>query len=110
MDHKQILSDAISILRDREMQYGNIHDVTGRACDIFELITGVGMSSYHANIFLHSVKLARMKEAPEKPDNYADGINYLAFAGEFAMMKAPADEVINAGMRDLVEQFSTQEA
>jgi hypothetical protein len=109
MDHKQILGDAIAILRDRETQYGNIHDVTGRACDIFELITGVHMSSHHANMFLHCVKLARIKGSPEKPDNYADGINYLAFAGEFATMQAPADDTINAGMRDLVEQLNTQE-
>lgn len=109
MDHKQILSDAIAILRDRDMQYGNIHDVTGRACEIFELITGVSMSSHHANMFLHCVKLARIKGSPGKTDNYADGINYLAFAGEFATMQAAADDMVNAGMRDLVEQLNTQE-
>lgn len=109
MDHKQILGEAIAILRDRDQQYGNIHDITGRACQIFELITGMTMSSHQANMFLHCVKLARMKPQPGKVDNYADGINYLAFAGEFATMQDPASDMINAEMRDIVNKLNTQE-
>jgi hypothetical protein len=110
MDHKEILGEAIAILRDRDQQYGNIHDITGRACQIFELITGMTMTSYQANMFLHCVKLARMKPQPGKVDNYADGINYLAFAGEFAVAADQANNAaLNAEMRDLVNKLNTQE-
>jgi hypothetical protein len=109
MDHKQILGEAISILRDRDMQYGQMQDVVIRACEIFELTTGREMSAYHANMFMHSLKLARLRTSPQKPDNYVDGINYLAFAGEFAIPTDPADAILNAGMRDLINQLNTQE-
>ena len=85
-----------------------------RACEIFEMITGKEFSPYEANIFMHSLKLSRMRKSPTKADNYVDGINYLAFAGEFATRTdaadtAISDEIINAGMRDLVGQLNTQE-
>jgi hypothetical protein len=80
-----------------------------RACDIFSLITGKTITPYEANIFLHSLKLARIRVAPTKRDSYIDGINYLAFAGEFAVPPGGAEALVNAGMRDLVEQMNTQE-
>ena len=109
MDHKQILGEAIAILRDRDAEYGQMNDVIIRACEIFELTTGKEFSPYYANMFMHSLKLARIKGTPSKLDNYADGINYLAFAGEFAIQTDAADAILNAGMRDLVDQLNKQE-
>lgn len=114
MNHTQILTDAVLILRDRDAQYGSMEETMVRACEIFELITGKELSPYHANVFMHSLKLARIRTSPQKPDNYVDGINYLAFAGEFATQTDAADAAISeailtAGMRDLVNQLNTQE-
>ena len=109
MDHTAILTDAVLILRDRDAQYGSMAETRTRACQIFELITGSPLSPYHANVFLHALKLSRIRTSPGKLDNYVDGINYLAFAGEFAVPPGGAEAIVNAGMRDLVEQMNTQE-
>ena len=109
MDHTKILTAAVLTLRDRDEQYGSMVDTMTRACQIFELITGSPLSPYHANVFMHSLKLSRIRTSPGKPDNYIDGINYLAFAGEFALPPGGAEAIVDAGMRDLVEQMNTQE-
>ena len=109
MDHAAILTDAVITLRNRDDQYGNMAETMTRACQIFELITGSPLSPYHANVFMHALKLSRIRTSPGKLDNYVDGINYLAFAGEFAVPPGGAEALVNAGMRDLVEQMNTQE-
>jgi hypothetical protein len=109
MDHTAILTDAVLILRNRDEQYGSMAETMTRACQIFELITGSPLSPYHANVFMHALKLSRIRTSPGKLDNYVDGINYLAFAGEFAVPPGGAEAIVNAGMRDLVEQMTTQE-
>jgi len=109
MNHTDILTQSVFVLRDRDAQYGSMQDTMIRACEIFEMITGKELSPYHANIFMHALKLARVRTSPGKLDNYIDGINYLAFAGEFAVPTGSAEEIVNAGMRDLVDQLNTQE-
>ena len=109
MDHTAILTDAVMTLRTRDEQYGSMTETMTRACRIFELITGSPLSPYHANVFMHALKLSRIRTSPGKLDNYVDGINYLAFAGEFAVPPGGAEALVNAGMRDLVEQMNTQE-
>ena len=112
MDHKAILGESIAILRDRNVQYGEMEDTVIRACEIFELTTGKELSPYHANMFLHCLKLARIKTAPSKLDSYIDGINYLAFAGEFATKTVALEGIattLNADMRELVEQLNVQQ-
>jgi hypothetical protein len=109
MDHTAILTDAVLTLRNRDDQYGSMTETMTRACQIFELITGSPLSPYHANVFMHALKLSRIRTSPGKLDNYVDGINYLAFAGEFAVPPGGAEALVNAGMRDLVEQMNTQE-
>jgi len=111
MNHTEILTESVLILRDRDTQYGNMEDTMIRACEIFEMITGKELSPYEANIFMHSLKLSRIRKSPTKPDNYVDGVNYLAFAGEFATKADAADlaisnEILNSGMRDLVDQLN----
>jgi hypothetical protein len=114
MNHTEILTASVLTLRDRDTQYGNMEETMVRACEIFEMITGKELSPYLANVFMHSLKLARIRTTPEKADNYIDGVNYLAFAGEFATRTdaantAVSDAIISSGMRDLVDQLNTQE-
>ena len=84
MDHKQILADAISTLENRGQDYGDVSELFERACSIYNLTTGEGFTPWQANIFMTSLKMARIKSNRPKADNYIDGINYLAFAGQFA--------------------------
>ena len=106
MEHKAIIGSAAAILRERNAQYGEMTVTITRACDMFSLITGKTITPYEANIFLHALKLARIRVAPTKKDSYIDGINYLAFAGEFATAGLEAENILNEGMREMVEILS----
>ena len=106
MEHKAIIGSAAAILRDRNEQYGDMTVTITRACDIFGLITGRPITPYEANIFLHALKLARIRVAPTKRDSYIDGINYLAFAGEFATSGHDVDGTLNESMKEMVEILS----
>ena len=106
MEHKAIIGSAAAILRERNEQYGEMVPTVTRACDIFGLITGRSITPYEANIFLHALKLARIRVAPTKRDSYIDGINYLAFAAEFATVGDEAEAIVNSGMREMVEILS----
>jgi Domain of unknown function (DUF6378) len=106
MEHKAILGSAAAILRERNEQYGDMTVTITRACDIYGLITGKTLTAYEANIFLHALKLARIRVAPAKKDSYIDGINYLAFAGEFATAGDDAESIVNEGMKEMVEILS----
>lgn len=107
MDHIEIIGKSVAILRDRNEQYGDVSDVFYRACGIFEMITGEPISRYHATVFMHSLKLARIKNAPGKMDNYIDAINYMAFAGQFSGEKV-AQTFVDDGVREMAEKLSPQ--
>ena len=105
MDHIEILGKSVAILRDRGEQYGQVGDVFTRACGIFEMITGASINRRDAALFMHSMKLARIKTTPEKMDNYIDGINYMAFAGQFVGDKA-AESMIDDGIREMAAKLA----
>jgi hypothetical protein len=107
MDHIEIIGKSVAILRDRNEQYGDVGDVFYRACGIFEMITGEPISRYHATVFMHSLKLARIKNAPGKMDNYVDAINYMAFAGQFSGENA-ANKTVDDGIREMAEKLAPQ--
>jgi len=87
MDHKEVLANAISTLEDRGQEYGDVSDTFERVCSIYNLMTGESFTPWQANIFMTALKMARIKSNRSKADNYIDGINYLAFAGQFAQAK-----------------------
>jgi hypothetical protein len=82
MEYAKIMHDAATIFNDRHQQYGDMKIVMERAAHISTLITGISMTSHDVALVLHAIKLARMGSDRNKADNYVDGINYLAFAGE----------------------------
>jgi len=87
MDHKEVLANAISTLEDRGQEYGNVSDTFERVCSIYNLMTGEAFTPWQANMFMMALKMARIRTNRSKSDNYVDGINYLAFAGQFAQAK-----------------------
>ena len=87
MNYADIINKSVSLFSDRGAQYGEVNYNMERACLIYNTITGERMTPYQANMFLHSLKLARIRSDWKKGDNYFDGINYLAFAGEAAQVK-----------------------
>jgi hypothetical protein len=87
MDHKEILSQSVNTLRDRGEEYGDENALFERTCSIYNLITGEAFTPWQANMFMTALKMARIQPNRSKADNYIDGINYLAFAGQFAQAK-----------------------
>ena len=78
------MTRATDILRDRGLLYGNVDDIHNDVSIIASVILGKNISSYDVAMIHHATKLARMKTSRTHKDNYVDGINYLAFAAEFA--------------------------
>jgi hypothetical protein len=109
MEHQAILGHAAVILGERAAQYGKMNDTIERACDIFALITGSRITPYEANIFMHSLKLARIRPNPQKADNFIDGVNYLAFAGEYATAGQSPETIVDEGMREMVDILNQSE-
>lgn len=84
MHHKEFLGTADGLVDERGKEYGDLNANFYRITSIFRAMTGVDLSPREAALFLHAVKLARLRTSPNKADTYLDGINYLAFAGQFA--------------------------
>lgn len=84
MDHKEVLSECIRILGDRGEQYGSVKESFRRAAAIASLKLGFEILPFEVCVILESVKDARRAYDHTKLDSYVDGINYAAFAAEFA--------------------------
>ena len=82
--HTDILTSTAHTLRDRTKQYGSPSETYQRAAAIASITTGKQMTHYDIAMIMHAVKLARMVTGRSNLDHYADAINYLAFAAEFA--------------------------
>lgn len=100
-NHKDILNLAAQTVAERGHRYGPVEASFDRIIKLFKLTTGRDLSMYEASMFLTCVKLARMADSPAHDDNYVDGINYLAFAAQFAPVgqtdTATNDAVNNLG-------------
>lgn len=81
--HMDILDTAGITLADRADQYGPAAPCFDRASKLASIILNKPVSRYDVAMVLHALKLARLQENRANPDNYVDGINYLAFGGEF---------------------------
>ena len=84
MDHKQVLAEAARLLSDRGQQYGAVQESFRRAAAIASLKLGFEILPFEVCVILESVKDARRAYDHTKLDSYVDGINYAAFAAEFA--------------------------
>jgi hypothetical protein len=84
MDHKQILKSASEILSQRGKQYGEVSDHFSRISQVATTLLNKQITPYDVVMIFHCTKLTRMQETPGDLDHYIDGVNYLAFAGQFA--------------------------
>lgn len=82
MKYRDIMSEAAQIANDRHASYGDMQICMERIAQIATLITGIRMTAHDVALIMHSVKLARIGSNRAHKDNYVDGVNYLAFAGE----------------------------
>jgi hypothetical protein len=85
MKHGEIIAEALKLLAPRGAVYGTVRENHDRIARIAGELTGrADLTARDVALVLVAVKLSRIAQSPEYLDSYADAINYLAFAGEFA--------------------------
>ena len=106
MNHKEVLSSAVGILKDRAAQYGPEEDCFGRISQLASIVLNKPVSPYDVAMILHCTKLGRLQENRTNPDNYVDGINYLAFGGQFAGLRASVEVAVEDDIAALARKFA----
>lgn len=111
MDHKDILTQSATILNKRAEQYGDMREVMHRASLHASLLLGRTVSKYEVATIMIAVKMSRIPSSVDLMDNYVDGINYMSFAGEFAVAEAKnnkSDEELYDGISEIARKFAPQ--
>jgi hypothetical protein len=94
MEYKNLMTEAIQIFNDRNARYGDMRICMDRAAQIATLITGIHLTPHDIALVLHALKLARLGNDRANPENYIDGINYYAFAGELISVQEEHSTII----------------
>lgn len=100
-----LLTYAFELINARGSDYDNLSNIEQNYREIAavaSVIVGKTLTARDVAMVMATVKLIRSKSAPDKIDNYVDGMNYLAFAACFQGLvpipplgaKAPAKEVV----------------
>lgn len=114
MDYRELMGDAAKIFNERNALYGDMKICLQRAAEISTLITGIHLTAHDVALVLHALKLARLGNDRGNKENYVDGINYYAFAGELISIhehaSSVAAEVEKSLHADLAELRSVVEA
>ena len=82
-----LLTLAFETINARGADYdkaNNIDQNFREAAAIASVVVGKTLTARDVAMVMHCVKLIRSKSAPDKLDNYVDGMSYLAFAACFA--------------------------
>jgi Domain of unknown function (DUF6378) len=81
-----LLSHAFELINARGGDYDNANGIEQNyreVAAIASVVVGKTLTARDVAMVMHCVKLIRSKSAPDKLDNYVDGMNYLAFAACF---------------------------
>jgi len=98
-----LLSLAFELINARGADYdkaNNIEQNFREAAAVASVIIDKPLTARDVALVMACVKMIRSKSAPEKIDNYVDGMNYLAFAAclqglvPLPPLGAPAKEVV----------------
>jgi hypothetical protein len=109
MNHREVLKSAASILNDRLREYGPEELCFQRIAGLATIVLNKHMDEYDIAMIMHCVKLGRLQESRGKSDSYIDGINYLAFAAQFADAKNPPepfDQAVEDEIRTLAQKYA----
>lgn len=84
MNSRDLLQQAADIFGERGRQYGDPTDLFDSISYVSSTVLGKTITPYDVAMIFHCTKLCRTKTSKLDMDHYVDGINYLAFAGQFA--------------------------
>ena len=112
MNHKDALLSAVTILNDRAVQYGPEELCFQRIANLATIVLNKYLNEYDIAMIMHCVKLGRLQESRDKADNYVDGINYLAFAAQFAAapdnasQPTEASDALEEGIANIAQKYA----
>jgi hypothetical protein len=89
VNHKDILTQSLSIIEDRHQDYGDASSSFTRAATIAGTILSKNISAYDVSVIMMAVKLARIANQRTHLDSWIDLVAYAGFAGQFAETKLP---------------------
>ena len=84
MKYTDIIREAVDKVDERGKEYGGVKDCFTASAEIASAILGKPITKAEVALVLHAVKLARLRYNPAHADSWVDGVNYVAFAGEFS--------------------------
>ena len=84
MNSQEILAKAAAVFDERGSQYGDPADMFDSISLVASVVLHRNLSAYDIAMIFHCAKLCRTTTSREELDHYVDGINYLAFAGQFS--------------------------
>jgi len=84
MNHTDVLTNAINILRDRDTKYGPVQEMFERTAKLASIILDRDVTPYEITVILKCLKDARKKYDRLNVEHYSDNINYEAFSYQFA--------------------------
>ena len=84
MNHREVLKQSASLISERGKEYGPEDACFQRSADLATIVLNKPISKYDVAMILGLNKMARLQESRAKMDHYVDGINYMAFAAQFA--------------------------
>lgn len=106
MKHTEILTSAVTILKDRALQYGPEEACFDRISSLASIILNKEISPYDVAIIQVCVKLGRLQEARTLKDNYIDTVNYIAFAAQFATGISSVQTAVSEDIKNLVDRLA----
>jgi midasin (ATPase involved in ribosome maturation) len=109
-NHTEILSTAAKTLRDRHTQYGPAEMCFDRISQIATLVLNKEISPYDVTMIMVAMKLGRLQEARALDDNYIDGINYMAFAAQFAKAKTSIETAVEDDIVAMAKRLSPKKS
>jgi midasin (ATPase involved in ribosome maturation) len=109
-NHTEILSTAARTLKDRHTQYGPAELCFDRISQIATLILNKEISPYDVTMIMVALKLGRLQESRGLDDNYIDGINYMAFAAQFAKAKTSIETAVEDDIVAMAKRLSPKKS
>jgi len=109
-NHTDILATAVRTLRDRGNQYGPEELCFDRISKLATIILNKEISSYDVSMIMVALKLGRLQEARGLDDNYVDGINYMAFAAQFAKAKTSIETAVEDDIIAMAKRLSPKKS
>ena len=88
MEFRDVLISAAKTVDERNKEYGTIDECFSRITKISSAFFNEEIDEYKVAMILLFVKLGRIGDNKQYDDNYIDGVNYLAFASQFANSSA----------------------